>query len=179
MSKEDIMLEKGRANVIVRGKNTLFMLTAEKPDGSPRDANLAREQIAFILGVPLKEIVPNHSYNGKPEDAAYVFRYKDVVRNNVHSIGLPKSKRGQFINKNVLFNFIDETEAAAETPKPKGKEFKTLLEDDDEPKREGDVPTLPPTTNNDLLMLLIKRQDEQAVQLQMLAEIMGKLALKL
>ncbi len=173
-------LDKGKANVFVRGKHTLFMFTAIKPDGSERDANLAREQLATILNVPLVRVVPNHDYESKPEDAAYVFRFKAALPARVYNHSLETDERGKFINKGkfidkkVVFHFPEEVK---ETPQRQGKPLEAMpgLEED-EP--EVKAPNAMPADTTELILRLIDRQDKQAEQIQMLAEIIGKMALQ-
>lgn len=170
------MFDGKKFNVLVRGQDTLFVV-AQMDGKRKRDADKLRLQIANMLGVSSKAIVPNHDYSGLPEGKWFCFRYKKgQIPARIRRPSLEED-RHLFCAKELVLHF---PEAEAETPKPKGKEFKTLLEDDDdEPKREGKTPTLPPTDTNALIMLLIQRQDEQMKQTQMLAELMGRLVLKI
>ena len=171
------MFDGKKFNVLVRGQDTLFVV-AQMDGKRKRDADKLRLQIANMLSVSSKAIVPNHDYSGLPEGKWFCFRYKKgQIPARIRRPSLEED-RHLFCAKELVLHF---PEAEAEAPKPEGKEFKTLLpsDDDDEPRREGDTPTLPPTDTNALIMLLIQRQDEQMRQTQMLAELMGRLALKL
>ncbi len=163
-------LDKAKANVVVRGKHTLFMFTATKPDGTKRDVDIARQQLAHILKVPLVRILHNHDYEERPEGAAYVFRFKAALPDRVRN---PDGK-GEFIAKKIVFHFPEET---AETPQRQGKALEAMPgTEDDEP--EVKAPNATPADTTELILRLIDRQDKQAEQLQMLAEIIGKMALQ-
>lgn len=165
-------LDKAKANVFARGKHTLFMFTATKPNGSKRDVDIAREQLANILKVPLVKVVPNHDYEGRPKEAAFVFRFKGLLPDRVRN---PDGK-GRFIDKGVVFHFPEEVVAPKKTS--------AVLEampgtENDEDTPDVKAGTSTPTDIADIVALLVQRQDEQMKQTQMLAEIIGRLVLKI
>lgn len=169
------MFDKSKANVIERGGHTLFMFTAKKADGSDRDPELARQQLATILNVPLVKVVVNHDYKDKPKGIAYVFRFKKALPARVHSPSEKKGEKGRFIAKEIVFHFPE-----AEQP---AKKTETVFEampgtEDDEPE-EVDAPTQAGSnTLETILTRILDRQDEQARQMELLAEIIRVAALK-
>lgn len=174
------MYDNKKFNVLIRGKHTLFVVTANKPDGSKRDPELLRKQLANMLFVDLRSVIPNHDYEGLPKGQWLCYRFKGSIPRTIRRPSIEAGSH-EFIAKEVVLHFPE-----AEAEAPKGKEFKTLLEDDDKPQREGDVLTLPPVSNSDITMLLMQRQEQQDALMtkilenqQMLAELMGRLALKL
>ena len=170
-------LDNQKFNVMERGQHTLFMLTAKKPDGTKRDPELVRAQIANMLGVDLRRVTPNHDYEGKPKDAAYVFRFKGKLPRNLRR---PITGEGKhlFVAADLVLNMLKDEPAPKKVAKGM-QPMPGLPDEEDEAQSEGDSPVVAPiTTNEKALLELLKGQQDIMRHIQYLYEQMGLEAIK-
>lgn len=170
------MFDNKKFNVLIRGKHTLLVI-AQMDGKRKRDAEKLRLQIANMLAVEAKAVVPNHDYDGLPEGKWFCFRYKGQIPARIRRPSVDED-RHLFCAKAAVLNFVDETKTVKKT--------KTVFET--MPGTEGDVaaaredeaapmPTIGSDAMVTILTRILDRQDEQAKQMEMLAEIIRLAAL--
>lgn len=167
-----MQFDSKRFNVLVRGKHTLFVVTQKKPDGSMRDPELLRKQLANMLFTDLRSIVPNHDYDGLPEEGQwFCFRFKGSIPRTIRRPSIETGNH-EFIAKEAVLNFVDETKPVHKT----STVFRTMPGTEDEPMREEMAAPTPNIAANDAMLILLT---EVLKNQQYLAEIIGKMAMKL
>lgn len=167
------MFDSKKFNVLVRGKHTLLVI-AQMDGKRKRDADKLRLQIANMLSVDAKAVIPNHDYDGLPDGKWFCFRYKGQIPARIRRPSINED-RHLFCAKEAVLNFVDETKPVKKT--------NTVLEampgTEDEPEQAATKAEVRQASDTQaLIMLLIDRQDEQAKQMEMLAEIIRVAALK-
>jgi len=170
------MFDNKKFNVLVRGKHTLLVI-AQMDGKRKRDVDKLRLQIANMLSVDAKAVIPNHDYDGLPDGKWFCFRYKGQIPARIRRPSINED-RHLFCAKEAVLNFVDETKPVKKT--------NTILEampgTEDEPIAREDEATPMPTISSDvmatILTRILDRQDEQAKQMEMLAEIIRVAALK-
>ncbi len=171
-----MQFDSKKFNVLIRGKHTLLVI-AQMDGKRKRDVEKLRLQIANMLSVEAKVVVPNHDYDGLPEGKWFCFRYKGQIPARIRRPSIDED-RHLFCAKTAVLNIVDETKPVKRT----NAVLETMPGTEGEgaaAREETAVPT--PTVGSDamvtILTRILDRQDEQAKQMEMLAEIIRLAAL--
>lgn len=170
-----MQFDSKKFNVLVRGKHTLLVI-AQMDGKRKRDVDKLRLQIANMLSVDAKAVIPNHDYDGLPDGKWFCFRYKGQIPARIRRPSINED-RHLFCAKEAVLNFVDETKTVKKTNTVlgamPGTEGESIVREED----AAPVPTMSGTTIEKALIQILDVQDKQAKQMEALMEIIRLAAL--